>query len=131
MIGLDTNILIRYVTQDDAGQARRVDVFLAEAAEEQSRLYVDDIVLCEAVWVLGGAYRLGKSAIVEILDNVISTANFSFDDRELLRGALADYRAGAGDFADYMIGRRSARAGCENTVTFDRALRASSSFVLL
>jgi predicted nucleic-acid-binding protein len=131
VIGIDTNVLVRYLTQDDAAQARKVDVFLAEAIEEGSRLYVDDIVLCEMVWVLRGAYRLGKPAIVNVLDKVISTALFAFDDRESLRGAITDYRHGSGDFADYMIGRRNARADCEHTVTFDRALRGEASFVLL
>lgn len=131
MIGLDTNVLVRYLTQDDTGQARRVDAFLANAIEEGSRLYIDDIVLCETVWVLRGAYRLGKPAIIEVLDKVASTAMFSFDDRESLRGAIVDYRQGSGDFADYMIGRRNARAGCDHTVTFDRALSNETSFVPL
>jgi len=131
VIGLDTNVLVRYLTQDDATQARKVDVFLTAAIEEGSRLYVDDIVLCETVWVLRGAYRLGKPAIAEILDKVVSTAIFVFEDRESLNRAIADYRQGSGDFADYMIGRRNTLAGCEHTVTFDRALSGGRSFVLL
>jgi predicted nucleic-acid-binding protein len=61
----------------------------------------------------------------------MSTAVFSFDDRELLRHALGDYRDGSGDFSDYLIGRRNARAGCEHTVTFDRSLREGSKFHVL
>jgi predicted nucleic-acid-binding protein len=131
VIGIDTNILVRYLTQDDEIQARKVDTFLDAAIEDESHLRVDDIVLCEVVWVLRAAYRLGKPAIAEALDKVMSTAIFSFDDRELLRGALDDYLEGAGDFSDYVIGRRNARAGCEHTVTFDRQLTGRSSFVLL
>lgn len=131
MIGIDTNVLVRYLTQDDAIQVRKVDAFLDAAVEDGSRLRVDEIVLCEAVWVLRAAYRLGKPAIAEALDRVISTGIFTFDDRELLRGALADYLDGPGDFADYVIGRRNVRAGCEHTVTFDRQLSGGSSFVLL
>jgi len=131
VIGVDTNILVRYLTQDDAIQARKVDTFLDAAIEDGSRLRVDDIVLCEVVWVLRAAYRLGKPAIAEALDRVMSTAMFSFDDRELLRDALADYVDGSGDFSDYVIGRRNARAGCEHTVTFDRQLTGQPSFILL
>lgn len=131
MIGIDTNVLVRYLTQDDAIQARKVDALFDSAIEDGLRLRVDEIVLCEVVWVLRAAYRLGKPAIVEALDKVISTAVFSFDDRELLRGALADYLDGPGDFADYVIGRRNLRAGCEHTVTFDRPLSSASSFVSL
>lgn len=131
MIGVDTNVLVRYLAQDDAAQARRVDIFLSAAIEDGTRLHVDDIVLCEMVWVLGAAYRLRKVTIAEALDKVMSAAIFSFDDRELLRAALIDYREGKGDFSDYVIGRRNARAGCEHTVTFDRSLRDGPSFVLL
>lgn len=131
MIGIDTNVLVRYLTQDDAIQVRKVDAFFDAAVEDGLRLRVDEIVLCEVVWVLRAAYRLGKPAIVEALDKVISTAVFSFDDRELLRGALADYLDGPGDFADYVIGRRNVNAGCEHTVTFDRQLSGGSSFELL
>lgn len=131
MIGIDTNVLVRYLTQDDAIQARKVDTFLNAAVEEGSRLRVDDIVLCEVVWVLRAAYRLSKPTIVAALDRVLATAIFSFDDREILRGALADYLDGPGDFADYVIGRRNARAGCEHTATFDRQLSSASSFLVL
>jgi predicted nucleic-acid-binding protein len=99
--------------------------------EDGSRVHVDDIVLCEMVWVLRAAYRLGKPTIAEALDKVMSTAIFSFDDRELLRAALSDYLKGPGDFSDYVIGRRNTRAGCEHTVTFDRPLNRQGSFVLL
>lgn len=131
MTGIDTNILVRYLTQDDAAQARRVDAFVAETRDDGTRLYVDDIVLCELVWVLRGAYRLGKATIAAALEKVMSTALFSFNDRDLLRRALEDYRDGPGDFADYVIGRRNTRAGCGHTVTFDRSLEGSASFLLL
>jgi len=131
VIGIDTNVLVRYMTQDDAVQARRVDDFIGAAIEDESRLRVDDIVLCETVWVLRAAYRLTKPIIASALEKVMSTAIFSFEDRELLRGALADYLNGPGDFADYLIGRRNARAGCEHTVTFDAPLRDQALFALL
>jgi predicted nucleic-acid-binding protein len=131
VIGVDTDVLVRYLTQGDAAQSRRVDIFVASALETGTRLHVDDIVLCEMVWVLGGAYRLGKATIADALDKVMSAAIFSFDDRELLRAALLDYREGNGDFSDYVIGRRNSRAGCAHTVTFDRSLRGRASFVLL
>jgi predicted nucleic-acid-binding protein len=131
VIGVDTNVLVRLLTQDDKNQARRVDVFLTEVVESGSRLHVDDLVLCELGWVLRAAYRFGKPSIAGALDKVINTSIFSFDNRELLRSALADYIGGDGDFSDYVIGRRNARAGCEHTVTFDRSLRDAPSFVLM
>ena len=131
MIGIDTNVLVRYLTQDDLSQARRVDTFLAEAVDRGTRLHVDDIVLCETVWVLGAAYRMNKATIVATLERILSTSIFSLDDRELVNGALNDFREGAADFADYMIGRRNDRSGSEHTVTFDRSLRDRDRFELL
>jgi predicted nucleic-acid-binding protein len=131
VIGIDTNVLVRYLTQDDAAQARRVDAFVSEMREGGEQVHIDDIVLCELVWVLRGAYRFSKPTVASALDKIVSTALFSFDDRDLLRGALNEYREGAGDFADYVIGRRNTRAGCQQTVTFDRSLGDSPSFSLL
>jgi predicted nucleic-acid-binding protein len=62
---------------------------------------------------------------------LLNTALFDFEDRDLLSRALDAYCDGAGDFADYVIGLRNARAGCERTVTFDRALRGQALFRLL
>ncbi len=131
MIGIDTNVLVRYLTQDDTAQARRVDALIAGAEENRERLHIDDIVLCELVWVLRGAYRLSKPTVLAAIEKILSTSLFSFDDRELLRVALQDYREGRGDFADYIIGRRNIRGGCEHSVTFDRSLSGSATFSLL
>jgi predicted nucleic-acid-binding protein len=131
LIGVDTNVLVRYLTQDDPFQARRVDAFLTEAMDREARLFIDDIVLCETVWVLSAAYRMGKSTIVAALEDILSTSMFSFEDRELLNNTLNDYREGSADFADYMIGRRNTRSGCEQTVTFDRSLNGRDGFELL
>jgi predicted nucleic-acid-binding protein len=126
VIGVDTNVLVRYLTQDDAGQARRA----GEVLERADSVHLDDIVLCELVWVLRSAYRYGKDAIVRVLDQILSTATFSFEDRGLLRVALDAYRDGGADFADYLIGLRNARAGCDHTVSLDRALRGERGFVV-
>jgi predicted nucleic-acid-binding protein len=131
MIGVDTNILVRYLTQDDAVQARAADALIAESLENGLLLHIDDIVLCELVWVLRGAYRFDKATIVSALSKILDTALFSFEDRELLKRALDRYQDGAGDFADYAIGARNARAGCDVTATFDRALRGDGAFSFL
>jgi predicted nucleic-acid-binding protein len=131
VIGVDTNVLVRYLTLDDPGQARSVDTVVRQASKQGFQLHVDDVVLCEVVWVLRASYRFGKAVIVAALDGILATALFSFDDRELLRNALDAYRSGGADFADYVIGLRNARAGCVHTVTLDRALRDEPAFLLL
>jgi predicted nucleic-acid-binding protein len=131
VIAVDTNVLVRYFIEDDLSQSRKVDALLAQTRRARTRLHVDDVVLCELVWVLDYGYGFEKSTIVNALDRILSTVHFSFVDRELLRQTLVDYAAGSGDFPDYLIGRRNERAGCEATVTFDRALRDNPSFRVL
>lgn len=131
MIGIDTNVLLRYLIHDDVPQGKRVDMLAERAAEAGKRLFIDDVVLCEAVWVLRSGYGLGRGLIAQVLDDLLETALFDFEDRNLLRLALDDYRTGSASFADYLIGLRNARAGCDHTMTFDRALRRKPSFVLL
>jgi len=131
LIGVDTNVLVRYLTQDDFPQVQTVDELIAKSMEKGEHLHVDDVVLCELAWVLRGAYRFNRSTIVTALEKILGTALSSFEDRDLLREALAEYRDRDGDFADYVIGARNARAGCEVTVTFDRDLDGSKRFSLL
>ncbi len=128
MIGLDTNILVRYLTQDDAGQARRANRLIAEAVEDGEPMHVGAIMLCEMVWVLRWAYRIGRSDILRTLTRVLDTAQFSIEDPDACREALALYEEGQGDFSDYLLGAKNRRAGCSATVTFDRKLRRSDLF---
>ena len=95
------------------------------------RVYVDDVVLCELVWVLRSSYKLDRETVAAILDDMLNHDQFSFGDEDLLVSALDDYIAGSGDFADYVIGRRNKRAGCEATFTFDRGLRDEIGFRVL
>jgi predicted nucleic-acid-binding protein len=131
VIGVDTNVLVRYLTQDDAAQAREVDGLVSESVKNAVRLHIDDVVVCELVWVLRAAYRFNRSTIGLALERILDTALFSFEDRDLLKRALAQYRENDGDFADYVIGARNARTGCQVTATFDRALKGHDGFSVL
>jgi len=129
VIGLDTNVLVRYLTQDDAGQAAKVARVIDSA--EPGSLFVSGVVLCELIWVLEDVYRHGRGEIADVVDKLLQTAQFAFEDKDLLWQALADFRHGKGDFADHVIGRVAHRAGCEHTLTFDRGLKNQRLFQLL
>jgi predicted nucleic-acid-binding protein len=131
MIGLDTNVLVRYLTQDDPTQSKKANVLIAAAAATRRRLHLDVIVLCELVWVLRGAYKLDKATVVDALQRILESGQFSIEDRDASREALAAYRTGAGDFSDYLLGSRNQKAGCEHTVSFDRALKKSTLFSIV
>jgi predicted nucleic-acid-binding protein len=131
VIGLDTNVLVRYLTQDDPAQARKANAVMDDSVERGERLHLDVVVLCELVWVLRGAYGLGKAEVTDTMAKILDAAQFAVEDRDLLREALDAYRGGQGDFADHVLGLRNRKAGCSATATFDRALKRSASFTML
>jgi len=131
MKGLDTNVLVRYLTQDDREQARKVDRLVETIVAKGERAYVNVIVLAELTWVLRSAYGFGKEALVRVLERMLATPRLVLEGRDEVREALDEYRGGEGDFSDYLIGARNLRAGCSGTATFDRHLKGSALFTIL
>ena len=131
MTGLDTNLLVRYLTQDDPLQAETATRVIEEKAEQDSAFFISSVVICELIWVLESAYRYAQDQVVPVLEQLLRTRQFRFEDKDLLWQSLADYRMGKADFADYLIGRTGARAGCDRTFTFDRGLRDTPRFEVL
>ena len=122
MIGLDTNILLRYITQDDPRQSSRATRLIERRCTKQSRGRITLIVLCELVWVMRGAYRYSKSQIVAVLDQILVTAEFEIENEELAWKALEAWKTGPADYSDYLLVFSNQAAGCEQTYTFDAKL---------
>jgi predicted nucleic-acid-binding protein len=131
VIGLDTNVLVRYLTQDDVAQARKADAVINGAVARRDRCAIAPVVLCELVWVLRGAYDTPKDQIVATLDRILATQQFEILDKDRVREAFEVYRSGGADFADYLIGAVNRAAGCDETATFDRRLRGEAGFRVL
>ena len=131
MIGLHTNVLVRYLVQDDPKQSAAANRLIADAVAKGERLFVSSIVMCECVWVLRGAAAVGKPDVVRALDGIVTAAQFEIGDRDLVLAALEDYRDGSGDFADFLLGRQGEASGCRKTATFDKRLKKSSLFSVL
>lgn len=131
MIGLDTNVVVRYLTQDDPVQSALATEAIEDTAERGDRLFLSGVVLCELVWVLESAYGYERTEVTNAVERILRTAQFDFDHKDLLWQAWHDYRTGKGDFSDYLIGRLGHAAGCGETLTFDRALESSPLFRLL
>ena len=131
MTGLDTNVLARYLTEDDPVQSRRAAEWLTTVASRGERCFISAIVLCELAWVLRGAYRVSQADLILTLDRILGTTQFVVGDKDIVRKALDQYRAGKADFADYVIGALDQDAGCRKTITFDRRLRGHQAFQVL
>ena len=132
MRGLDTNVLIRYLTRDDAAQFAAAGELIEGAELRGERHYVNVAVLCELTWVLRGSrYRLDSATIAETVERLLATPLFEVQSRDQALEALDDFRAGSGDFADYLIGRMNLAAGCQDTATFDTHLAGCDAFEVL
>ena len=119
MIGIDTNVLVRYVVQDDARQAATASQFIETTLSDDEPGWIASIVLCEFVWVLDAAYGYARSAIAATLERLFEVDRFHLETPSLAWRALDAYRAGA-DFADALIALGNEQAGCDYTATFDR-----------
>lgn len=131
MIGLDTNVLVRYLTLDDPKQAASAVALIDGAAEAGAPLFISSVVLCELVWVLDGAYGYRKPDLVTAIEGLLRAAQVRFAEPARLWGALADFRDGRADFADCIIGRDGTDARCDTTMTFDRALPDHAHFTVM
>ena len=131
MTGLDTNVLIRYLTEDDPVQARKAAACINTTVARGERCFVSTVVLCELSWVLLGAYEVSKNDLLQTLDRLLATTQFAIGHKDLVRQAVEAYRSGRADFADYIIGAMSREAGCTTTATFDRRLRNDVRFQVL
>lgn len=126
MIGLDTNVLVRYLTQDHEEQAARAARLIESRCTRQNPGWIALVVLCELVWVLRGAYRYEKQLVVEVLDRLLQTSELRLEDHDLAQQALEAWRNGAADFADYVILHGNSERGCDVTWSFDRKLLGHS-----
>jgi len=117
MIGIDTNILIRQITRDDAVQTPIAEAILDGAAEASLR--VNLIVLAEIAWVLHRAYRYDNARILATIERVLGGWEYSVEQEELAGEALANARAANCGYADALIDLINREAGAEATLTFD------------
>lgn len=127
MIGVDTNILVRYLVNDDPRQADEAARFLEERCSADRPAFVNRIVVAELVWVLASVFRYPRTLIADNLAQLLRTAAITVEDADDVARALQHYRDGS-DLTDALIGLTNARRGCELTVTFDRKARRLREF---
>ena len=131
MIGLDTNVLVRYLVEEDDPQNKAADRFVEEALNRGESLFVNQIVLCEVAWVLSRAYDFTRKEVSEALEMILCARQFEIEAKDLVVHGLREYRKGKADFADCVIGLKNQAAGCTVTVTFDRKAASLGSFQVL
>ncbi len=131
MIGLDTNVLVRYLTQDDPVQARAASRCIEEECSAESPGFVNHLVLCELLWVLKRCYAVKQEQALQVIEQILKTVQFQVQDPHVVWAALRQARKGKADFPDCLIGRINISHGCRETVTFDQAAAEIDAITLL
>lgn len=130
MIGLDTNVLARYIAQDDPAQSA-LATRLIESFTPDDPGFVSLITLVELSWVLSTCYDFSRDQLAHTLELLTRTKEFVLDRPEAVLRALRVFAPGSADFADCLIERLGADANCEKTVTFDAVAARSAGMTLL
>ena len=125
MIGLDSNVLVRYIAQDDARQSARAGR-LIEAMSVDEPGFVSMVALAELVWVLDDVYAMGRDDLAGVVQTLLETDSMVVESASLVWQALRDFRSGNAGLADHLIERAGSAAGCTDTFTFDRKAARSA-----
>lgn len=130
MKGLDTNVLLRLLVADDAGQVARARVWLRAQPDDEPFL-INRVVMCELVWTLRSAYRFGRDEIAAAIDQVLKSHAIVVEDYDSVSFALYLYRTSGADFADCLVGVTNGFLGCTRTATFDQRAAELDEFELI
>lgn len=129
MIGIDTNILVRYIVRDHAGQAKKADAVM-EALSENEPGFICSIVLAEFIWVLERSYNYSRSQITSLIETMLATQELEFEHTSAIWYALKNYESSQVGFTDLYIGRINRLHYCATTITFDKSASKTIDFEL-
>jgi len=130
MIGLDTNVLVRYLTQDDVDQATRATRLIEDELSENIPGFIGTIVLIETVWVLQRSYGATAMEIRQTVTDLLNSRSIVVENRDVVARALTICEENDCGFADAVIAAAALVAGCSKTVTLDRgAVRAGMTLI--
>lgn len=128
MIGLDTNVVLRYLLQDDPKQTRQANRIFEQQLSEQSPGYINLATVLEIVWVLRSLLRQSPAQIAAHLENLLAADSLEVQNEQQVFEAAFALKRRTGEFEDALIGALNAWAGCTHTLTFDRKAARLSYF---
>lgn len=131
MIGLDTNVLVRYLTRDDPAQFAVAEREIRSAVARGEHLHVCLPVLLETAWVLSRAYRVDRASLALVVSRLLAASEFVVEREEAVEAALAAFQTGKAGFADCLIAALDTAAGCRHTLTFDAGAGSMPAFRVL
>jgi predicted nucleic-acid-binding protein len=121
LIGIDTNVLVRYFTDDEPRQARAARRLIETRLTRAAPGHVNVVTLAEVAWVLQRLYSAGRDEVARVVDSLLTAPNIVVERKALVRRALQAYAGTpASGFSDCLIAQLNGDAGCETTLTFDK-----------
>lgn len=131
MIALDTNVVIRYLAQDDARQSAAATRLIEKSLSTARPGFISLTVLCEIAWVLADCYDTDKARIKAVIEGLLGSKQLVVESAEIAWQALRDWESSPADFSDALLGRSAAAHGAAKVVTFDKAASRLPGFELL
>lgn len=131
MIGIDTNVLVRYLAQDDPRQSAVATRFIEGRLSAENPGFVSTVTLCEVVWVLSESYAADRKRVCDVVEGLLATKQLYIERSELVWKSLRAWEGVPADFSDALIGQLAIAQGAEKTVTFDRSAARLPGFELL
>jgi hypothetical protein len=119
MLGIDTNVLVRFLVRDDLAQFEKARNLIHQEVSAGNRVVINQLVLLETEWVLRSRYSLTKQQIMETISALLDAPDVQFEDEPAVEEALYVWRDTRADFADCLVGARNRRLGCRATASFD------------
>jgi predicted nucleic-acid-binding protein len=129
MLGLDTNVLVRFLVQDDAEQFERARRLIKREVGQNEPVLISLLVLLDTEWVLRSRYALTKSDILSVFSSLLDAAELTFEDEPSIEEALFAWKDSVAEFADCLISARHRRLGCRASATFDSKAAKIAGFI--
>ena len=130
MIGLDTNILVRYLTQDDPIQSSQAREIMEQELSDENPGFISIVAAVELVWVLEHAYRFSAREIAGAIERILQADALIVQNEKEMFTAMVTLKEGRGSFADALIAALGSWANCSHTLTFDRKTLHIPGFAL-
>lgn len=119
MLGIDTNVLVRFLVRDDDAQFEKARKLIKREVAAGRRVFINQLVLMETEWVLRSRYVVPKNQIIEAISGLLNATDVQFEDEPAIEEALFIWKDAAADFVDCLISTKNRRMGCRATATFD------------
>ena len=129
MLGIDTNVLVRFLVQDDEAQFEKSRKLIKREVAAGRRVFINQLVLMETEWVLRSRYAVPKNQIIEAISGLLDATDVQLEDEPAIEEAIFIWKESTADFADCLIGAKNRRLGCRATATFDLKASKLPSFI--